>query len=223
LTPGVVYLVDKPGAVQSALRIGRGWVDRRDPSYFTTAIGNHVFGVDFLSRLNKNLREKNGFTYGANAMFLYRRTGSVWLAATSVRADATAPALKEMLLELDGVAGKSPLTNEEIELGREALTRSFPESFEDPSSIAGLLETIASHNLPDDYLATYLARVAAVRADAVRSTFTDLAAANKRIVLVVGDRKAIEPKLKALGMGGIQIIDKDGKLIPPPDVKIEPK
>ncbi len=207
----VIYLVDKPGAVQSALRVGRDWVDRNDPSYFTTAIGNHVFGVDFLSRLNRNLREKNGFTYGATSMFAYRRTGSVWIAATSVRGDATAPALKEMLGELEGIGGKQPFTDEEIELGRTALERSFPEGFEDPSSIAGVLESMAVYNLPSNYLETYLKNVKAVSDQAVRATFTTLAAPAKRVVLVVGDRRTIEPKIKALKLGEIRVIDYDGK------------
>jgi zinc protease len=210
-TPGVVYLVDKPGAVQSALRIGRPWVDRKDPRYFAAAIGNHVFGVDFLSRLNRNLREKNGFTYGAHSTFAYRRTGSVWISASSVRGDATAPALKEMISELDGVAGDSGLAPAEIELGREALVRSFPESFEDPGSIASLLESIAEFDLPDDYLSTYLAHVRAVPVDEVRRVFVELANPKARTVLVVGDRKGIAPKLDAIKLGEVRTINADGK------------
>jgi zinc protease len=208
---GVIYLVDKPGAVQSVLRIGRHWVDRKDPRYFATSIGNHVFGVDFLSRLNMNLREKNGFSYGAGSTFVYRRTGSVWLASTSVNAEATAPALKELLGELEAVAGPRPLTTEEIELGRDAVSRSFPESFEDPDSIASVLDSIAVFDLPADYLATYLAHVRGVPADLVRTSFAEVARDEGRVVLVVGDRRAIEPRLKALGLGEVRVVDPDGK------------
>ncbi len=214
-TANVIYLVDKPGAVQSAVRIGRPWVGRNDPTYFATAIGNHVFGVDFLSRLNKNLREKNGYTYGAYSAFVYRRSGSVWVSASSVRADATAPALKEMISELDGIAGKSPLSDEEIELGRNALSRSFPGSFEDPSSIAGMLESIAGFDLPADYLTTYLGNVRRVPAVEAQRIFADLASPSQRTILVVGDRKMIEPKLTALGFGKVVIIDADGKPVAP--------
>ena len=211
IEPGVIYLVDKPGAVQTALRIGRPWVSRLDPRYYATAIGNHVFGVDFLSRLNKNLREKNGFTYGATSSFSYRRNGSVWISASSVRADATAPALKEMLSELNGLAGPSLLTAEEIGLGRDAISRSFPESFEDPSSIAGTLESIAEFDLPADYLSTYLKDIRKVPTEAVRQVFVELADPKMRTILVVGDRKLIEPKLKALGLGDIRVVDANGK------------
>ena len=208
--PGVIHLVDKPGAVQSVLRVGRRWVDRKDPRYYAGQIGNHVFGVDFLSRLNRNLREKNGFTYGAGSTFSYRRAGSVWLANSAVPGDATAPALKEMLSELDGVAGPNPLAPDEIELGRDALMRSFPESFEDPDSIAGSIEPIVVYGLQDDYLATYLADVRKAPAEEVRKVLADLARKGDRTILVVGDRKVIEPSLKGLGLE-VRVIDTEGK------------
>ncbi len=99
--PGTIFLVDKPGAVQSVINVGRRWVDRRDPSYMATLVGNHLLGEDFLSRLNQNLREEHGYTYGAGSGFTFHRSKSVWRVATSVRTDATAPALKEILKELD--------------------------------------------------------------------------------------------------------------------------
>ncbi len=209
-TKPVAYLVDKPGAVQSVLRIGRTWVGRKDPRYYPAQIGNHVFGVDFLSRLNRNLREKNGYTYGAGSSFSYRKTGSVWLANSAVNADVTAPALKEMLAELDGVAGAHPLAPEEIELGRDALMRSFPESFEDPDSIAGAITPIVLHGLPDDYLAGYLAHLRDTPADSVPKVMGELARPGDRTILIVGDRKALEPALKGLGLE-VRVIDAEGK------------
>jgi predicted Zn-dependent peptidase len=206
----VAYLVDKPGAVQSVLRVGRTWTGRKDPRYYAAQVGNHVFGVDFLSRLNRNLREKNGYTYGAGSTFSYRRNGSVWLANSAVNADVTAPALKEMLAELDGIAGPHQLTPDEIELGRDALMRSFPQSFEDPDSIAGAIEPIVVFGLADDYLAGYLAHVRGTPADEVRKVLADLARKNDRTILVVGDRKALEPGLKALGLE-VRPIDAEGK------------
>ena len=107
----MLYLVDKPGAVQSVVSVGRRWEeDRKGPRYVATLVGNRILGNDFLSRLNQNLRERNGYTYGAGSSFSYRRTGSVWAVQTSVRADATAPALKEILAELDALAGDRPFT-----------------------------------------------------------------------------------------------------------------
>ncbi len=89
--PGVIYLVDKPGAAQSIVNVARQWSDRSDPSYYATLLGNQIMGGDFLSRLNQNLREQHGYAYGANSGFRFRRWGSLWVASSNVRTDATAP------------------------------------------------------------------------------------------------------------------------------------
>jgi zinc protease len=209
--PGTAFVADKPGAVQSVVRVGRRWVDRADPRYFATLIGNRVLGADFLSRLNQNLREEHGYTYGAGSVFDYRRIGSVWLVSTSVRTDATAPALKEVLKELDDLAKKRPFTEAEIEVARAAEARSYPETFEAPSGIAGILGEMAIFELPADYLDTFLDRLQAAKADAIRAAMTELVAPEARTILVVGDRKAIEPELKALKRGPVRAVTPDGR------------
>jgi zinc protease len=208
--PRVAYLVDKPGAVQSVLSVGRPWVDRNDPRYFAALIGNRILGADFLSRLNQNLREKNGFSYGAGSVFLFRRTGSVWAVSTSVRADATAAALREVISELDALAGKKPFTAEEIATARSAEARSFPESFESPSSLAGILSEMAEFNLPPDYLATYLDQLQAAKSEDVHKAMTEVVTPKERVILVVGDRAKNEAKLKELGFERIQLVTPDG-------------
>ncbi|MBX6314723.1 MAG: insulinase family protein, partial [Isosphaeraceae bacterium] len=208
--PGVAYLVDKPGAKQSVLNIGRRWVDRKDPRYFATLIGNRILGADFLSRLNRNLREEHGFTYGAGSAFVFRRTGSIWLVSTLVRTDATAEALKEALGELDALAGNKPFTTEEISTARIAEARSFPESFEAPAGIAGALRELAEFGLPPDYLETFLDRLQATTPEEVRQAMTEVVAPRERVVLIVGDRKEIEPKLKMLGFQEIRLVTSDG-------------
>ena len=212
--PGVAFLADKPGAVQSVLSVGRRWVDRDDPRYFATLVGNRVLGADFLSRINQNLREKNGYSYGAGSAFHYRRTGSVWGVNTSVRADATAPALEEVLSELDDVRKERPLTDEEIAVARDAEARSYPETFEDPSGIAGLLAEMALHGLPDDYPETFLDRLAATKPDEIREVMAELVDPSKRTILVVGDRESVAPKLEALKFEEVRQVDPDGKPLP---------
>ena len=207
---GVVAFVDKPGAVQSVLSVGRRWVDRSDPRYFATLLGNRILGGDFLSRLNQNLREKNGFTYGAGSAFRFRRTGSVWSVNTQVRADATAQALKEALAELDALAGGKPFTAEEIATARDAEARSYPETFEAPSSIAGALAEMAEFHLPLDYLDTFLKHLQDTGPDAVARTMTEVVAPKERVILIVGDRKTVEPKLKQIGFTRIRPVTTDG-------------
>lgn len=208
--PGVIHFVDKPGAVQSVLSVGRRWVDRSDPRYFATLLGNRILGGDFLSRLNQNLREKNGFTYGAGSVFQFRRTGSLWLVSTQVRADATAPALKETLGELDGLAGGKPFTEEEIATAVGGEMKSFPESFESPGSIAGILEEMAEFRLPLDFLDTFLERLEATKPETIGKVMAEVVAPKERVVLIVGDRKLVEPKLKELGYTYIKNLSVDG-------------
>lgn len=205
-----IYLVDKPSAAQSVIRIGRPWVKRKDPRYFAALIGNHVLGEDFLSRLNNNLREEHGYTYGAMSRFDFRAAGSVWLAAANVFTDVTAPALKEMLSEIDGVAKGKPLTDKEIETARQAIARSWPEKFESPSGIAAELDELALFDLPENALDVYLDLLRAPTADEVRGVM-ELLCEPRRGVLVVGDRSKIEPALKKLDAGEIRVITMDGK------------
>jgi zinc protease len=148
--PGVIYLVDKPGAAQSIVNVARQWSDRSDPSYYATLLGNRILGGDFLSRLNQNLREKHGYAYGANSGFRFRRSGSLWVASSNVRTDATAVALKEVLNELDGPAGTRPFTSQEFAMAIAAEVKSYPNQFESPRSIAAALRELAEYHLPPD-------------------------------------------------------------------------
>jgi zinc protease len=211
--PEVVYLVDKPGAVQSVIAVARHWVDRNDPRYMAALVGNHLVGEDFLSRLNKNLREEHGYTYGAGSHFTYQRSRSTWTVASSVRADATAPALQEIIKELDGLAGPKPITIGEIDKSRSSLARSFPDEFESPSDIAAALAAMAKFHLPADYLETYLSNLQKVSPEDIRKVMTEVVASGERFILVVGDRKSVEPELKKAGFRNIKLITYDGKLV----------
>jgi zinc protease len=209
---GVLYLVDKPGAVQSVLTVGRRWVDRKDPRYIATLVGNRVLGDDFLSRLNQNLRERNGYSYGAGSAFNFRRSGSTWAVSTSVRADATAPALKEVLNELNGLAdGSKPLTPDELATAIDAESRSYPESFSSPRGIAAALGELADFDLPDDYLDTFLDQLGAAKRDAIAEAMNAVVDPAERTILVVGDRRSIEPELRKLGFREIRLVTPDGK------------
>ena len=188
--PGVVYLVDKPGAVQSVLSVGRRWYGRNDPRYFASLVGNRILGGDFLSRLNQNLREKNGFTYGAGSYFDFRRNGSVWAVQTAVRADATAPALREVFRELDALAGDRPFTEEEIGTAVGAEVRSFPDSFESPSSHRRHPRRPRPLRPAAGVPGDLPGKLQQTTPDAVLKAMTAVVEPKERVVLVVGDRAA---------------------------------
>ncbi|MGC8640816.1 MAG: M16 family metallopeptidase [Isosphaeraceae bacterium] len=212
-TQEVIHLVDKPGAVQSVINVGRHWVHRRDARYFATLIGNHLLGEDFLSRLSKNLREEHGYTYGAGSTFDFRREGSIWRVSTSVRADATARALQEILKELNAVAGARPITAEEIDKARSAEAKTFPEEFASPSGIAGALSEMAEFDLPADYLETFLPNLERVSPQAIQQAMTEVVLPRERFLLIVGDRKTVEPQLRKAGFKEIKVITYDGKKV----------
>ena len=170
-----------------------------------------MLGEDFLSRLNKNLREDHGYTYGARSAFDFRRSKSVWSVSTAVRADATAPALQEILKELDALAKARPITAEEVDKARSAEARSYPEGFESPSGIASALAEIAEFGLPADYLETFLPNLERVSLAETQQSMTEVVAPADRFILVVGDRKTVEPELTKAGFKAIRLITYDGK------------
>jgi zinc protease len=209
--PTVVYFADKPGAVQSIIRIGRLWGKRTDPEYPLLEVGNRILGADFLSRLNQNLRERNGFTYGASTGFRYLRDRGVWQAGSDVRGDATGAALREMIKEIDGVRSSSPLTSSEIEINRAALLRAFPESFETPTGIAGELGDLAEFDLPDDEWVQHQQRLQTAQSAAIQQAMNKLVDPEPRVVVVVGDRRRVEPLLKEAGFRDIRPITPEGR------------
>jgi zinc protease len=206
-----VFLVDKPAAVQSVIIVGRTWRDRIDDSYFATRIGNRVLGGDFLSRLNQNLRERNGYTYGARSDFDYQRASSRWTLRTSVRREVTGAALREIVSELDAVSGDRPLTEDEVVTARDAELSSFPEAFETPSHIAGSLAQLAIFHLPDNYYEQHVTRLAATNPEEVAKAMSQLTDRRSVMMLVVGDRQVVEPKLKEAGFERIRYVDSDGQ------------
>jgi predicted Zn-dependent peptidase len=214
----VLYLVDKPGAVQSVVTIGRTVAVRRhEPKYFDALLANRIVGGDFLSRLNQNLREKNGYTYGCySSLSYYSDHSTVWSLQTSVRADATAAAVREALGEFAALSGDRPIADEEFQVNREAELRAFPESFEDPSGIASALEETALFKLPAEHLQKFQTTLGKVSQSDAQNAAVQWAAPKQCFVLVVGDRRTIEPDLKKLSFRRILVLSTNGKQLEPP-------
>jgi len=210
-----IYLVDKPGAVQSVIAVGRHWVDRRDPSYLPARVGNQLFGEDFLGRLNKNLRIDHGYSYGARSGFAFRRDRGSWTASTSVRADATVPALSEVLKELDAVAGPKPITEKEVTISKAAEARSFPAEFESPSGIVDALSELAEFDLPNDTLERFLTELDRVQLADVQKVLTTLFTPAERFIVIVGNCNTIIPELKKAGFEDLTILGNDGAAVVP--------
>jgi predicted Zn-dependent peptidase len=205
LTARQVFLIDKPDAAQSQIRIGWIGVPRSTPDYFALRVLNTILGGSFTSRLNQNLREAHGFAYGASSVFDMRRSAGPFYAAAGVQTDKTAAALTEFFKELEGI--RKPIPSEEVERAKNYVALLMPRSFETTGSMAGSLATAFVYNLPPDYFATFTQRVRAVTPAEVNAAAQRYIQPDKFAVVVVGDRKVIEPGIKALNLGPIRIVE----------------
>jgi zinc protease len=205
LTARQVYLLDKPGAAQSQIRIGWIGVPRSTPDYFALRVLNTILGGSFTSRLNQNLREEHGYAYGASSTFDMRTAAGPFYAEAGVQTDKTSEALAEFFKELDGI--RKPIPPEEVEKAKNYLALQLLRNFETTERIAASLAQMFIYNLPQDYYATYMQRVRAVTAADVQRVAQRYIQPDKFAVVVVGDRKVIEPGIKTLNLGPLKNVE----------------
>jgi predicted Zn-dependent peptidase len=194
-------LLHKAGAAQSELRIGHMSVGRSHPDYLRLLVLNMVLGGQFVSRINMNLREDKGYTYGARTGFDARRGLGPFLLQASVQSDATAAAIRESIGEIAAIRGERPVTRAELETGRAALTRGYPRNFETAEQVARAAAQMALHDLPEDYYTTFVPSVLAIHERDV----TDAAARHldpeRLLTIIVGDRDRVGATLPVLALG----------------------
>ena len=201
-----IVLVDRPGSVQAEIRVGHVGISRADPDFFAVTIMNQVVGGAFSSRLNLNLRERHGFTYGVSSSFAPRRGPGPFLVSTAVQTEVTGPAVMEILRELRGMR-EGPVTQEEMDDTRSYLAGVFPLRLETTTGIATRLAQLALYGLPDDYFDHYRERILEVSAeDVLRAARAHLRPDDLSIV-VVGDASALRGPLEALGIGEVRLYD----------------
>jgi len=211
-----VYIVDKPGAPQSQVRIGWVGVARSTPDYFPITVMNTVLGGAFSSRLNLNLREKHGFTYGAQSQFDMRLGAGPFVAAAGIQTDKTADALKEFFVELNGI--RQPVPADELARAKHYISLRYPLGFETTGDIASRLEQAIVYHLPADYFSTYVQRIEGVTAADVQRVAQKYIQPERFAVVIAGDRATIEPGIRALNLGPIKIMTVDDVFGPAPTV-----
>ncbi len=208
-----LYLVDKPGAAQSVISIGQVGVPRTTPDYFPLLVMNTMLGGQFSSRVNLNLRENKGYTYGARTGFDYRRSAGPFTASAGVQTAVTKESIVEFLKELRGIRGEMPVTQAELEFSKQAIIRGYPRTFETPDQIANRLTPLVIYGLPDSYFNDFIPSVRAVTAEDVQRVANKYLDPSRMAILVVGDRKVIEPALRSLdGIGAkINYLSEEGR------------
>jgi predicted Zn-dependent peptidase len=197
-----IYVVDVPGAEQSQIRIGWVGLARSTPDYFTLQVLNTVLGGAFTSRLNNNLREVHQYSYGAGSRFTMRLAPGPFSASAGVQTDKTSESLTEFFNELNGIS--KPIAADELNKATRYVALSFPSEFETIGDLASKIEEQVVYGLPDDYFQNYVAGIQGVTAEAAQKAAAAYIQPSKFIVVVVGDRKVIEPKIRALKLGPVR-------------------
>ncbi len=199
-----VFVVDRPGAVQSEIRIGHVGIERRHPDYFPLLVMNTLLGGAFTSRLNMSLRERHGFTYGARSYFAQRRRPGPFVVQVAVATEVTAAAVREAVHEIRGLAEGGP-TAEEVDAARDYLVGVLPLQLQTTDALAARLADVVVYELPDDYFDHYRDRIAAVSPDEVRRVAAEHLRGDALAIVVVGDAAAIEEPLADLGLGPVEV------------------
>jgi len=201
-TPAI-YLVDKPGAVHSVVLSGTIAPPPHMGEEVALETMNNIFGGTFSARLNMNLREEKHWSYGAGSVLYGAKAQRPFIAYASVQGDKTADSIAEMLKELKGMMGAEPVTQEELDATKQQQILELPGEHETMNDVGGLLVDLLQQGLPLNFYETYVSRVSAL-------TMDDITAAAKKVLdpahtiwMVVGDRKELEPALKALHLGQI--------------------
>lgn len=212
--PGI-YLVDRPGSAQSVVAIGQIGVSRNNPDFVPIQVMNAILGGGITSRISMNLREDKGYTYGANSGWSFRRGPGPFRAGGDIQTAVTKEAVIEFMKELNGIRGSRPVTREELEYNKQSIIRRFPAGFETIGAIASQLATLVVYDLPDNYFNEFISKVNAVTLEDVDRVAKQYLDPDNMAIVIVGDRKVIEPGLSQIDKWGtaIHYLDADGNPI----------
>jgi predicted Zn-dependent peptidase len=201
----IVRFYHRPGSVQTEVRIGHVGISRQTPDFHAVGVMAAILGGLFNSRLQMNLREEKGYTYGVGAGFDMRRAAGPFAVRTAVQTPSTVPAILETMSELRRIR-ETEVTRAELAAARDYLVGVFPLRFETPGAVVGAIGGLFVHGLPDDELARYRDAVEAVTVADVQAAARDHIDLDRIAIVAVGDADAVGKELEAAGLGDVQII-----------------
>jgi zinc protease len=207
----VVYLIDRPGSLQSLIIAGNVAPPKANPAEVSIQTMNGVLGSDFSSRVNMNLREDKHWAYGAYTFFRDARGQRPFVAYAPVQTDKTKEALIELDKELRGITKDRPIQPDELSRAQASLTLTLPGSWETMAALAGAIGDIVTFGLDDRYYDTFAEKVRAQTVQSLTAAAADVVHPDQLVWVVVGDRSKIEPGLRELKLGEIRLIDTDGR------------
>lgn len=211
-----IYLVDKPGAAQSSVAIGLPGPARDTPDYYALEVLNTMLGGMFQSRLNADIREQKGYSYGVGSAFSYGKGPGPFEAGGDIVTAKTDSALIEFMKQLKGIRGERPITDEELQTAEDNLVQSLPQNFASVRAVNGSIGAIYLENLPQDYFQHYAANIRGVTKEDVTRVANKYIDLDHLAIVIVGDRKQIEAPLRATGIAPIVVLDVDGNPVSTP-------
>jgi predicted Zn-dependent peptidase len=206
-----VFLVDKPGAAQSEIRIGHAGVPRMSPDYYPLTVLNAVLGGQFTSRINLNLREDKGYTYGARSNWSFDRGPGPFTASAGVFTAVTDSSLVQFMKELTEIRTSRPATDDEVQFAKGALVRSYPRLIETDAGVANRLADLALFGLPPSELTDFVKRTEAVTTADVNRVAKSQLHPDDFTIVVVGDLAKIQSGVEALNLGPVTVLDANGR------------
>ena len=207
-----IYLADKPGAAQSVIRAGHLTIDPHDPDYYALNLLNYLFGGHFMARMNQNLRQDKGYSYGFHSAVDWATGPSALAAWGSVQTAVTKESVIEVLKEFEDIRTGRPVGEEEFVDAKNGLLKGFPGQFETQTHLLSQLGHIVMFGLPDDYYSTLQAQYESLVMDDLRRVAIERVDNERLSLLVVGDRSVVEPGLEELGYPIVHV-DYEGGVI----------
>ncbi|MFO7446810.1 MAG: pitrilysin family protein [Ignavibacteriaceae bacterium] len=198
-----IILVHKENSVQSEIRIGHLSSKRSSPDYFEKSILNTILGGQFSSRINLNLRENKGYTYGAFSRFNYYKNAAYFFVSTSVNAENTGNAVREIIKELNGI--RDGVSEAELDFAKSSLIRKFPSNFETNRQIAANISTLIVHSLPDEFFDSYLENIREISAGGVNKAAAENIFPDDAVIVIVGDKTKLKGQLNEFNREIIEV------------------
>jgi zinc protease len=208
-----IYLVDKPGAIQSVLLAASLAPPKKDPDEIALETMNEVLGGAFISRLNMNLREDKHWSYGASGSIQDAAAQRAAVYSSGVQTDKTKESLAEMAKEFDGISGARPVTAAELSSAQNTQTLTLPGRWETNTAVRNSISELVQFSLPDNYFETFADKVRGLKTADVDAAGKKQVHRDKMVWVVVGDRAVIEPGLRELGWGDVRVVDADGNAV----------
>jgi predicted Zn-dependent peptidase len=205
-----IYLVDKPGAAQSTFAIGEVGPPRSTPDYFALRVLNSFFGEQFQSRLNANIREQKGYSYGVSSRFAYGRGPGAFRAGGEIVTAKSDSALIEFMKEINGIRGDRPITDDEMQAAKNALIQSLPSRFASVGGVSSSISDIYTQDLPENYYQNFVKSVNAVTKDDVLRVARKYIDPQHLAIVIVGDKAKIDGPLAATKIAPIVYLDSNG-------------